>query len=308
MKRVAMAPSTRTGKSGVTSACTAKAVLRTPWLPTILVASALCLAYLVGVLANWGQAADRSLYANLGMIPMGLLATILARAASMSQASSRSRWAWRLLAAGLACFLVGDVLFFVYQNLFGIAPFPSPADAGYIAYYPLIFVGLLFFPDLPADRQRRSASFLVISVALLAGAAAILYYFLLPTLQSGREDLFAYSLSLGYPIGDLLLLLGIAWMMLHKMPLGRLSIALFCAGLVVGLAADVFYGYENINEAFQSGGLSDASYMLSWALFAWAGFLEVARNRCTDRANPQLFTHSALVATCETAETDARSL
>jgi hypothetical protein len=30
---------------------------------------------------------------------------------------------------------------------------------------------------------------------------------------------------------------------------------------------------------FQSGGFSDAAYMLSWALFAWAGYAEATRNR-----------------------------
>ena len=53
-------------------------LLARPWLLTILLASGLCAAYLVGVFLNWGDAADRSLYANLGMIPIGLAATILA--------------------------------------------------------------------------------------------------------------------------------------------------------------------------------------------------------------------------------------
>jgi hypothetical protein len=61
---------------------TAKAVANRPWLLTILLASGLCVAYLIGVFVNWGQAADRSLYANLGMIPIGLIATILAWSAS----------------------------------------------------------------------------------------------------------------------------------------------------------------------------------------------------------------------------------
>ena len=253
-------------------------LLRTPWLLTILMASGLCLAYLIGVFANWGQAADRSLYANLGMIPIGLAATILAASASRTQAERRSQWAWRLLAAGLACFLAGDVLFFVYQNVLSVTPFPSPADAGYLAYYPLAFAGLLWFPKVGADRPRRSALYLGSIIALTAGAVAILYFFLLPTVQSSREDILAYSLSVGYPVGDLLLLFGIAWMLMRRGPSGRLSIMLLSAGLVVGLGADLAYGYQNLQGTFQSGGYSDAGYMLSWALFAWAGYMAAMRD------------------------------
>jgi len=56
----------------------AQTLLGHPWLLTTLLASGLCVAYLVGVFVNWGEMADRSLYSNLGMIPIGLAATILA--------------------------------------------------------------------------------------------------------------------------------------------------------------------------------------------------------------------------------------
>jgi hypothetical protein len=54
-------------------------LLGRPWLLTILLASGLCLLHLVGVFINWSDADDRSLYANLGMIPIGLAATPPAR-------------------------------------------------------------------------------------------------------------------------------------------------------------------------------------------------------------------------------------
>jgi diguanylate cyclase len=258
---------------------TGNPLLARPWLLTILLASGLCVAYLIGVFANWGEAADRSLYANLGMIPIGLAATILASSASKTQADRGSQWAWRLLGAGLACFWVGDVLFFVYQNVVGSSPFPSLADAGYLAYYPLIFAGLLCLPSLPASRLRRVSVSLGCSTVVTGGAVVILYFFLLPTVQSSHDDLFAYFLSVGYPVGDLLLLAGIAWALLRRASGNPWSVWLLSAGLLVGLAADVTYGYQSIQGTFLSGGFSDAGYMLSWALFAWAGYAEVAQKR-----------------------------
>ena len=205
-----------------------KSMIRRPWLLTIVLASALCIAYLVAAVAHWGEAADRSLYANLGMIPIGLAATLLAAEAAKSRSSRRSTWAWAMLAAGLGCFWAGDVLYFVYQNVFGSSPFPSPADAGYLAYYPLAFIGLLCLPSQPAHRRRRSVTYPSCLVLVGGGAAAIFVWFLLPTLHSSRDNLFAYCLSVGYPFGDLLLLGGIAWMLLRGAWVNQWSIWLRC--------------------------------------------------------------------------------
>jgi hypothetical protein len=195
----------------------AKALLNRPWFLTILLATGLCAAYLIGVVVNWDDAADRSLYANLGMIPIGLAATLLAMSASRTQPNSKSRWVWRLVGAGLACFWAGDVLFFVYRNVLGSAPFPSLADAGYIAYYPLVFAGLLFIRGRPVSRPRRAVIYVGCYIVLGFGVLAISYLLLLTTLQSSRDDLLAYSLSVGYPLGDMLLLAGIAWIILRRL-------------------------------------------------------------------------------------------
>jgi len=255
----------------------AKTLLGHPWLLTMLLASGLCAGYLIVVFANWGEAAGRSLYANLGMIPIGLAATLLAASASKSQADRRSQWAWRLIGAGLACFLAGDVLFFVYQNVFGSSPFPSLADAGYLAYYPLVIAGLLCLPRLPVSHLSRPLLYVGCFVLGVGGAAALIHFFLLPTIQSSHEDLFAYSLSVGYPVGDLLLLAGVARVLLRGVSGHLLSVWLLSTSLIIGLVADVVYGYQTIQGTFQSGGFSDAVHMLSWALFAWAGYVEVAR-------------------------------
>jgi len=254
-----------------------KSMIRRPWLLTIVLASALCIAYLVAAVAHWGEAADRSLYANLGMIPIGLAATLLAAEAAKSRSSRRSTWAWAMLAAGLGCFWAGDVLYFVYQNVFGSSPFPSPADAGYLAYYPLAFIGLLCLPSQPAHRLRRSVTYPSCLVLVGGGAAAIFVWFLLPTLHSSRDNLFAYCLSVGYPFGDLLLLGGIAWMLLRGAWVNQWSIWLLSVGLVVGLAADVLFGYQSIQGSFLSGGFADVAYMVSWTSFAWAGYAELRR-------------------------------
>lgn len=249
-----------------------------PWFVTIFAATRLCAAYLLGVLFSWGQAAERSLYSNLGMLPVGLAATFLAWCAGRSRLDRRSKMAWRLLSIGFGCFFAGDFIYFIYQNVLGMTPFPSLADVGYLAYYPLAFAGLLWLPSRGRDGARDGRSSVGLAALLLAGGALLAYFYLLPTLGSPRDDLLAYSLSAGYPIGDLLLLAGLAAFVVRR---GARhmddSIRVLGVGLIVGLGADVVYGYQTMQGLLQSGGLSDAGYMLSWILFAWASYLEFAR-------------------------------
>lgn len=246
-----------------------------PWFLTILAATMLCAAYLLGALFNWGDVAERSLYSNLGLLPVGLAATLLAWCAAQSQLDRRSRTAWRLLSTSFGCFFAGDLLFFFYQNVLGKSPFPSLADVGYLAYYPLMFAGLVCLAGPGRNRIRRTRFSLDVAALVLAGGALVVYVYLIPALGSPRDDLLAYSLSAGYPMGDLLLLAGLAALFVHRG--AHHSILLLGSGLLVGLGADVVYGYQSMQGAFQAGGLSDAGYMLSWILFAWASYVEFAQ-------------------------------
>ena len=266
----------------------AKAQLARPWMFTILAASGLCVAYLVGVIVNWGDAADRSFIANLGMLPVGLATTLLAWIASGIQTERRSRWAWRLLAMGFGSFFAGDSLFFVYQNLLGKTPFPSLADVGYLAYYPLMLGGLLAFPSAFRDRSHQAAFWLDSLTVFLGGGMVVTYFFLLPTLHAGEDSLLAYSLAVGYPVGDVLLLAGVIYLVLRSGGQRiHASHVLLSAGLLVGLAADVVYGYQSIQDMPQAGGVSDAGYMVSWVVFAWASYAEFARSGRGNHESPK---------------------
>ncbi len=281
---MARAETSATGRSR-SIAEAVKSQIGRPWFLTIFAATGLCAAYLLGVLFNWGNAAERSLYSNLGMLPVGLAATLLAWSAAQNRPDRQSRVAWRILSISFGCFFAGDFLYFIYQNVLGRTPFPSVADVGYLAYYPLMFAGLIFLSGGSPERVRHGLLSVSLTVLMLAGSVTVGYVYLLPTLGSPQDNLLAYSLSAGYPTGDLLLLAGLATLIIRR-GAHHLhgSIAILGVGLVVGLGADVVYGYEAMQGALQAGGLSDAGFMVSWILFAWASYVEFAR---TDREEPE---------------------
>ncbi|HZK49735.1 MAG TPA: hypothetical protein VFD74_09085 [Thermoleophilia bacterium] len=256
----------------------AKRAIARPWYLTIIAATVLCAVYLLEVLINWGHVAERSLYSNLGILPVGLAATLVTWSAARRRLDPRARTAWELLSISFGCFFAGDFLYFYYQNVLGITPFPSLADAGYLVYYPLMFAGLICLPGRGSERARLGRLSVNLIVLIAAGAAMVTYVYLVPMLGSPRDDLLAYVLSAGYPMGDLLLLGGLAALLVrrgeHRI---QGSLWVLGAGLMVGLGADVIFGYQTIHGALQAGGLCDAAYMLSWILFAWAGYAEFAR-------------------------------
>ena len=155
----------------------------------------------------------------------------------------------------------------------GRSPFPSLADAGYLLYYPLLLVGLL---TLRRERRGKARPIWLRlaggALLLLVGCASVIVWFLLPTLQSSDGGGLAYILSIGYPLGDL------------RRVVGRtLTQSLLIGGVCVGLAADMVYAYQNLHGISQPGGLSDALFMVSWVLYAWAAYTEATRRQVPRR-------------------------
>jgi signal transduction histidine kinase len=147
--------------------------------------------------------------------------------------------AWLLIAAGLAAFLIGDVIWSVYEVL-GRDPFPSVGDLFYLAGYPLIAGGLVV-----AVMRRRPlgvdlrALFDTAFVTVIAGLLAWVYV-IRPVLDdpdlSGAETI----VTLAYPAGDLLLV-AVAARFVVGSSWNALALRLLVAGLGLTLAGDVMF-------------------------------------------------------------------
>ena len=84
---------------------------------------------------------------------------------------------WFLVAAGLACFVAGQLSFLIAARLGVVLPFPSFADALYLSGYPLAAAGLLIFIYWRSpDGDRRS---LIDALTLTAGLALLSWMFLI---------------------------------------------------------------------------------------------------------------------------------
>src|SRR6266550_3178609 len=230
---------------------------------------ALALTAYVAVFAAWlfvrWPFGDRvALIDNIGFLPMSIAGAVLAwRAASRGNLDRRTRRAWLVLGIGFASFWLGDVLWLYYENIRGTAPFPSFADAGYLSYYPLVFFGLLLFPAAPR-RGGQVLKFWLDSMTVLLGGGMVIWYLLLrPIPQAEDSSPLLTTLSLAYPVGDLVLLFGITNVVLRR-PLARSgrALAVLASGLLLFVVADVAFGYMSIQEQYETG---------DWPDMLWVG-------------------------------------
>lgn len=224
--------------------------------------------FLLWLVAGWGGEAHRTTVSDLAFLPSGLAAAIMARRASTRVVSIRSRRAWVLLTAAFLSWWVGDVVWTYYELVLGEAPFPSIADAGYLLFYLLILAGLVTFPTAPQGRIERSKFWLDAITVLLGGWMVIWYFVLGPTAVEQDSPVLLTVLSAAYPIGDLVLIFGIAAILLRTGEEGhRGTLGLLAAGAVSFLIADVAFGYLSLQESYSGGDWPDAFWMVAQLLF-----------------------------------------
>ena len=185
---------------------------------------------------------------------------------------------WLLLAWGQALFVAGDLVWNYYE-IVGEDPFPSTADALYLAGYPLMAMGLLLLiRRRVADGDRGG----LLDAAILTTAVAILSWTFLmqPQLVGSDLDSLSFAITLAYPISDLLLI-GVAMGLLTTPGARTRSFQLLGVSLLLLLVADQIYALQNLDGTYVSGGPIDSLYLVAYLLFG-ASVLHPSMRRLTD--------------------------
>lgn len=184
-----------------------------------------------------------------------------------------------LLTMGISYWCIGDTLFSYYQFILHTDPFPSLADAFYIAAYPFLLFGLINeVKSAKANwgRFNQPVAFLFTISAILL--ALVVSYFGIFLAYDPKETLFANIIAMSYGIGDLLLILinMLVLILVWEFRGGKLSriwLTLFVS-FVLTLVADILFAIFSIEyqtEVFFKS-LLDSLWMLSYLTFAYGLF------------------------------------
>jgi signal transduction histidine kinase len=179
---------------------------------------------------------------------------------------------WRLLTVALLAETLGDVVQAIYDIGLRQSPYPSLADPFYLAFYPLLLYALWRVPVPPVTRSRFTKTVLDGATIVLGGGAIVWYFVLGPTTLEVGPSALAVGVSAAFPIGDLFLLAGIAAVLLRQSPRAlRSTLALITVAVLLGIVADVFYGYGQLHGTYSPGSWIDTMYLLEFAAFTLAG-------------------------------------
>ncbi|MGE5408973.1 MAG: HD domain-containing phosphohydrolase, partial [Syntrophothermus sp.] len=170
------------------------------------------------------------------------------------------------LGAGLLLWALGQTYYSAVLYYASPAPFPSPADALFLAFYPATYVGLVLLlrARLAHLDPLGWLDWLIGALAIAAVAAALIFP---PVLEALGGDALGVSVNLAYPCADLVLL-------------GLLSGALATSGLrangallLIGSALLLFA----VGDVVYLSAAGQSTAALRFASVAWpAAFLLIA--------------------------------
>jgi len=196
---------------------------------------------------------------------------ILAAAGCLARAATvrAERWAWLWLGVALLGTTVGDVLFDHVYN--GNPPFPSFADAAFLAFYPACYIGIGLL--LRYRVLRFSATIWLDGIMAASAAAAVAAALLVRVVVDGTHGSRLVVLTnLAYPIGDILLLglLFFVFTVTRWRP-GR-AWWLLAAGLLAIGVGDSYFLYQTATNTYIEGTLVDFTWPASLVLLALAAW------------------------------------
>ena len=195
--------------------------------------------------------------------PLVMAAVVLTSTAAVAVGARRNRprraAPWLLWGGGIFAFGAGSITAAVLDAMHETA-FPSVADAIFLgACFPLLVVGLATLTRSGAAVRDRAS--LLDAAILTAGAGFLSWVFLItPYLDNPQLSAVEKAISIAYPLCDILLL-GI----LSRIAVGGVrntSVVLLMVSGTALLAADTLYGLSQLNGDFQSGGATDAGWLL----------------------------------------------
>jgi diguanylate cyclase (GGDEF)-like protein len=195
---------------------------------------------------------------------------------------------WRTLAAGIALYSLGDLIYTILTLTTGTEPFPSLADGPYVAGQLLVVIGIA---RLAAPIERGLYRPALIDAALVATAGAFVAWpLVLDPMAASQPDPLGGLVALSYPLLDLVL---IGVLARHLLQPGRKtpSVLLLLIGGVAWLVADLVYAGLSTSGDYVSGGWLDAGWLIAY-IFVGASALHPSMARVV--SSPE--THEATVS------------
>jgi two-component system cell cycle response regulator len=181
------------------------------------------------------------------------------------------RLAWMLLGCAVGAWAIGNTIWTFTVADDPNAPYPSLADAGFLAVYPLAYVGLFRLANNRTGKGRASLWLdgVIGALAVAAVGTAVMFEPILAATGGSRA---AVITNLAYPLADLTLIALVVWTLgMSGWRPGR-AWGFIVAGLLVFSVSDCLYLYEVATGTYVYGSGTDLGWLAGGVLIAWAAW------------------------------------
>ena len=182
---------------------------------------------------------------------------------------------WLLIGIGIALWASGDLYYSAALWTADPMPFPSVADAGWLAFYIPTFAGIILLARRASTDRHVSLLDGTIAALAITGVGAAFAFGAIVDATGGSQ--LAIATNLAYPLGDLALIAvvvcGIAVAGWRIAP----QLATLSVGIVLIAVSDTLYLFQVAEETYVVGTILDAGWVIGAAVVALAALLPTAR-------------------------------
>jgi diguanylate cyclase (GGDEF)-like protein len=216
----------------------------------------------VAILYDWAGLGG-GLYSAIGG-PLYDAVVLGAGLACLIRASDyeREHTAWLLIGLAILCWGAAEVYWTVAIEGNPSAPYPSPADVGYLAFYPLAYAGLALLVRARAHEinWRLWMDGVIAALGTAALGTAFVFDFVAGKASGTPIEV---ATTLAYPLGDIgMVALVVGVVALTGWRPGR-TWSLLLAGLAALVIADVAYTLQATDATLPSGNWIDPIYLIA---------------------------------------------
>jgi two-component system, cell cycle response regulator len=179
-----------------------------------------------------------------------------------ASAFGRERGAWLLIGAAILCWGAAEVYWAAFIEGNPNAPYPSPADVGYLLFYPLAYAGLALLVRARAHEMnwRLWMDGAIAALGTAALGAAFVFDFVAEKTEGTPQQV---ATTLAYPLGDIAMVAMVVGVVaLTGWRPGR-TWSLLLAGLSALVIADIAFTLQSTGEALPGGNWIDPIYLIA---------------------------------------------
>jgi signal transduction histidine kinase len=238
------------------------------WVRVLLAGLALCGAGYAVLLVGGGTwlGLDPDSWWPVGALGVGAALACTARAAR----GRRERDAWTLLAAAMASWAAGFIVWAALYEHQAAPPYPSIADALWIPFYLLMLGALASL--VHAERPRVPPTAWLDALIPACAVSAVASQLLMPHVSTAGKPLAEQVVLLAYPALDVVMIVAIVLVLALRRWEPDPRSGLLAVAVLGSALGDLLWSYLVASGAHEVGSAADLPYVLTAVAIAWAAW------------------------------------